>query len=342
MEATPSEPSAGPGRRGAKIYLAATVLAQIVALLRYVSLARLLGPEQLGLAATLAVTQAFFDLISDTGSDRFLIQDRDGDSPRAQGLVQLVYISRGFMVAAGLALFSWPIAAFYKAPQLVNGLIILGLSPAILGFLHLDVRRFQRHQDFRAEAIMVMLAESCSLVATVLAAWLTHSFTAILYGLITRALVMVLVSHLRAERPYRLVYAREHATRLARFAAPLMLSGLLLFIGSQGDRVLVANRLGVAELGRYSAILLLIYYPSAVILRYMHVIYLPMVAAGRDDAARRDEVSDLLGGQTLLLALANQWSQVKVHRRRAHTQAREFGAQAGQQWLVDVALHQQP
>jgi len=290
-------------RRGGKTFLAATVLAQAIALLRYVALARLLGPEQLGLAAILVVTASFFDLISDTGSDRFLIQDRDGDTVPVQKLVQLVYVGRGLAIAAGLVAFAWPIAQFYKAPELVHGLVILALSPLILGFLHLDVRRTQRTSDFRAEAVMIIAAETSSLVATVIAAWLTHSFTAILYGLITRAIVMVLVSHLRAERPYALAYARAHAPRLARFAAPLMLSGLLLFMGSQGDRVLVANRLGFAALGHYSAVLLLIYYPAAVILRYMHVIYMPMVAAGRDDDAQRDHASGRLGGQTQLLAL---------------------------------------
>jgi O-antigen/teichoic acid export membrane protein len=282
----------------------ATVLAQAVALLRYVVMARLLGPEQLGLAATLVITASFFDLISDTGADRFLIQDRDGDTARVQGLVQLVYVGRGFAIAAGLLLFAWPIARFYRAPELVGGLMILALSPLILGFLHLDVRRTQRGSDFRAEAVMTIAAEVSSLAATMIAAWLTRSFTAILYGLITRAVVMVLVSHLFATRPYRLGYAREHARRLAAFAAPLMLSGILLFVGSQGDRVLVANRLGFAELGHYSAVLLLILYPASAILRYMHVIYLPLAAAGRDDEAGRDRVSDLLGGQTQLLALA--------------------------------------
>jgi O-antigen/teichoic acid export membrane protein len=56
-------------------------------------------------------------------------------------------------------------------------------------------------------------------------------------------------------------------------------------------------------LGRYSAVLLLISYPSAVLLRYVHAIFLPMIAAARDDRVRRDQISDKLGGQTQLLAL---------------------------------------
>ncbi|MEO8813295.1 MAG: oligosaccharide flippase family protein [Caulobacteraceae bacterium] len=293
-----------PPRRGARLFFVATIVAQASALLRYVVLARILGPEQLGLAATLVVTAAFFDMISETGSDRFLIQDREGGQPAVQELVQLVYVGRGLLIAAGLVIFAIPIAHFYKDSRLAAGIAFLAISPLIAGFTHLDIRRTQRHLDFRSEAINRMAGEGASLIATAVAAWLTRDFTAILYGLITRSIVMVAVSHMGAERRYRLGYSREHGPRLAKFAAPLMLTGLMLFIGSQGDRVVVANTLGVKTLGHYAAVLLLIYYPSAVILNYIHVLYVPLVAAQRDDPAARDAVSDGLGGLTLLLGVA--------------------------------------
>jgi O-antigen/teichoic acid export membrane protein len=293
-----------PARRGSKLYLVASAIAQGSALLRYVALARFLGPEQLGLSATLVLTAAFFDLISETGSDRFLIQDAAGNEPEVQKLVQLVYVGRGLMIAACLVIFSIPIAAFYKAPRIAGGLACLALSPLIMGFLHLDQRRTQRQLDFRGEAVSLIAGETVGVIATVLAAWLTRDFTAILYGLIARASMIVVVSHIRARRPYRLGWSRVHGVRLSRFAAPLMLSGLMLFIGSQGDRVVVANQLGIKALGQYSAVLLLIYYPSAMILRYMHAIYMPMIAAARSNLAEFTRVNQLLGSQTILLASA--------------------------------------
>jgi O-antigen/teichoic acid export membrane protein len=172
-----------------------------------------------------------------------------------------------------------------------------------MGFIHLDMRRAQRLNDFRAEGVATIASEIVGLAGTVGAAYLTHSFTAVLWGLIARALVMVGVSHLTATRRYALAYSREHGPRLARFSAPLMLTGLILFLGGQGDRVLVGRWIGFAELGHYSAILLLIYYPAAALLKFVHAIYLPLIAGARNDPARRAQVVDQLGGQTLLLAL---------------------------------------
>jgi O-antigen/teichoic acid export membrane protein len=290
-------------RRGGQVYFAATLVAQAAALIRYVTLARILGPEQLGLAATLILTSAFFDMVSDAGADKFLVQDRHGDDPEVQKLTQLIFIGRGAVIAACLVVLAGPLAQFYKAPQIAPAFAALALAPLIAGFTHLDNRRTQRNQDFRSEAVTIACAEMAGLAATVAAAIVTRSYTAVLYGLIVRALVTVLVSHLRAERRYVVGYVRDHAARLAVFGGPLMLNGVMLFVGSQGDRVIVANQLGVAALGHYSAILLLIYYPAATLMRYVAAMQMPIIAAHRDDPTGRDHAIDALGGQTLLLAV---------------------------------------
>ena len=266
-------------------------------------MARFLGPEQLGLATTLVVTAAFFDLVSDTGADRFLVQDRHGDTTQVQNLVQLVYVSRGILVAAALVVFAVPVAHFYNAPKLAKGLMVLAFSPLIFGFLHLDIRRIQRDHDFRTEAICLIAAEGTALLATAVAAWATRDFTAALYGLITRACVQVALSHLLARRPYRLGWDRDHAPRLTRFAAPLMMNGLVLFIVSQGDRVIVGNQLGVKSLGYYSVVIMLVYYPSVALAQYIHTVFIPMISRFRDLPVEQLRTSDSLGGLTLVLGV---------------------------------------
>src|SRR5947209_10059109 len=158
-------------KRGRKAYLAASATSQAAALLRYVLLARILGPEQLGYAAMLILTAQCFESISDTGADRFLIQDAEGDTPVMQGFVQLIMLGRGVLIAIALAAFAVPLAGLYKSAALVPGLIALGLAPLIGGFTHLDIRRLQRHHDFWPESITTMVGEIVGLAATGAAAW---------------------------------------------------------------------------------------------------------------------------------------------------------------------------
>jgi O-antigen/teichoic acid export membrane protein len=290
-------------RRGATILFAGSTVAQACALARYTVLARLLGPEQLGLAATMVLTSQFFTSITDSGSDRFLIQDRDGDTPEVQKFVQLVWVTRGCVIAAALMIFSGPISLLFQAPAIAPGLIGLALASLIFGFVHLDMRRAQRRNDFSTEGVATVIGEALGLVATVVAALTTRNFTAILYGLVTRSAAIAVVSHLRAQRPYAIGFSRAHAARLAGFTGPLMVNGLLMFMAQQGDRIVVGNKLGVIQLGYYSAVLLLVFYPSAVLMGYLQAIQLPRIAATRDNADHRVAAADGLAGQATLLAI---------------------------------------
>lgn len=292
-----------PTRRGGRVYLAGALVSQACALLRYTVLARLLGLEQLGLVATLILVSNFFELISDTGSDRFLVQDREGDEPAVQKLVQLIFLSRGAFMAVGLALFALPVAKFYHEPALVVGLVVLGLSPLLRGLMHLDTRRFQRSNDFRAEGLGMLVSEILSLVATLVAAYLTRDYTAILYGLILRSLVVTVISHLTAERPYRLAYSAAIGLRLRAFSGPLIANGILLFFAGQSDRLMISGLVGLTALGHYSAVLLLVLYPTAALSRYISGIHLPHVASA-PMADERDSPANLLAGDSLLLSLA--------------------------------------
>jgi O-antigen/teichoic acid export membrane protein len=290
--------------RGRKAYFTATVISQAVALLRYVLLARLLGPVELGFAAMLILTASFFESISDTGSDRFLIQDTAGDSVSMLGFVHLVMAGRGLVIALSIALFAVPLAGLYHSPPLVPSLIVLGLAPLIGGFVHLDVRRLQREGNFWPESLMTIISETVGLIATVGAAWVTRSHNAVIYGLAARAAAMVVVSHVLAQRPYRWAFDRAEGARFTRFAAPLFLNGFLLFVGSQGDRLIVANRVGPAALGHYSAVLLLILYPASALVRFVGGMHLPQIAAVRSDPERLDEAGQRLAGRALMLAIA--------------------------------------
>jgi O-antigen/teichoic acid export membrane protein len=298
-----AEPQPTTATRGRKAYFVASVTSQAAALLRYVLLARILGPVELGYAAMIILTSQFFESISDTGSDRFLVQDAEGDTPVMQKFVQLVMVSRGVLIAICLSLFAQPLAGVYKSPTLITSIMVLGVAPLIGGFIHLDIRRLQRSGDFWPESITTIVGELVGLVATISAAWWVRDHTAVVYGLIARAVAIVGVSHLVSQRRYGWAFARSQGMRFSRFAFPLFFNGLLLFGGGQGDRLIVGNRVGPAGLGHYSAILLLIYYPASTLSKFVGTTALPGVARAREDAGRMRDATERLAGRSILLAV---------------------------------------
>src|SRR3546814_20516133 len=114
----------------------------------------------------------------------------------------------------------------------------------------------------------------------------------------------VIMSHAVARQRYAAGYAREYAPRLARFAWPLIINGLLIFIAGQGDRIFISNQLGVAELGHYSAVILLIFYPSGLLIRFMITMYLPCISSLQANPPASERVDRALVSQTILLPKA--------------------------------------
>jgi O-antigen/teichoic acid export membrane protein len=288
---------------GANLYFLSSIVAQAMALLRYVVMAHLLGPTQLGLVTTLVVTAAFFDMVGDTGGDRFVIQDRHGGDADVQKLVQATYVMRGVAAALLFIVVAVPVSMVYRQPTLVPGLCLMGIPSLVYGFHHMDTRRTQRWMDFRGEAISNIVGDVAGFIAVLIATWVTRHYTAIIFGLVARALFNVVTSHIVAKRRYALGWSRVHALRMARFSGPLLLTGFMLFIGTQADRVIVGNQLGVKSLGLYSAVLLLILYPSALIIRSIYALHIPQAAAARDDKDILGQVSERLGGLNVGLAI---------------------------------------
>ena len=289
---------------GRKAYFLALTTAQASAFGRSVVLARLLGPEQMGLAAIIVVTAQFFDSITDTGSDRFLVQDPQGDAPRALQLVQLVAMLKGVFIAVLLVLLAEPIADFTGAPAGTGALAALAIVPFLTGFTNYHFRVAQRHHQFGPEAKVMLVSEICGLIATIAAAFVVRNFTAVLYGLAVRALASVVVSHLVASQRYSPHFWPEIARRLWRFSGPLMINGLLIFLATQSDRVIISRYLGLAELGRYTIVLMLGLYPSLMLMRFVAALYLPLIAGARDDPQQMRRTADRLESGVMLSAVA--------------------------------------
>lgn len=288
--------------RGTGLFMAASLTSMLCALLRYVLLARVLSPEQLGLAATLVLIQQALESFTDAGADRFIVQDARGDEPSTGAVAQTASVLRGVLVAFLLVVAGGIVWNFSSVPVLGAPLMILAFSPLLFGMMHLDVKRLQRHGDFRPEGLAVIISEAGSLVAIIAALMILGDFRAVLVGLVARSLLLAVVSHLVAERRFALGAEAAHVRRLWAFAWPLLINGVVLFVGAQGDRMLIGAQVGLEALGIYSAAILLIFYPTQVLRKFMTTIKMPLIAGAPAGDARR-HIYDRFGGETLILAV---------------------------------------
>ena len=229
--------------------------------LRNIIVARLVSPEDFGIAALFVMTISFLEMVSNLAVDTLLIQSPYGEKPRFQQTSQLMTAVRGLGIALILLLFAGPVARLFDIPAATWAFRLLAAVPLIRGLAHQDMSRSQRQLNFKPVLVTDIFSQLISVsLAWPLAAWL-GDYSAILYLILVQTLARTCISHFMAERSYTWGWEPIHARQIMSFGWPLLINGILLFLIMQGDRFVIgaADNLfaretySKAQLGLYSA-----------------------------------------------------------------------------------------
>jgi len=258
--------------------------------LRNIIVARLVSPEDFGIAALFVMTVSFLEMFSNLAVDTLLVQSPRGEAPRFQQTSQLMMAVRGLGIALIILLFAGPVARLFNIPSVTWAFRLLALVPLIRGLAHQDISRLQRRLEFKPVLIADISSQLISvLLAWPLAAWL-GDYSAILYLVLLQTTARTIMSHLMAKRPYAWGWEPAHAHEMISFGWPLLINGILLFLIMQGDRFVIgaADNLfsretySKAQLGFYSAAFVLSAAITEALASIMTPVLLPILAMVQD------------------------------------------------------------
>lgn len=249
---------------------------------RYLVLARVLGPEQFGIAASLALTVQILQTISNMALNMLIVQSKRGERNELLATAHSVQILRGLVSAGIIAALAWPVSAMFGVPEARWAFQVLALAPMLEGLLHLDVFRMEREMRFRPGICVNVLPKIASAAAAwPVAVWL-GDYSAALWLLIGQGAVAVIASHALAERPYRPAWDGASAAEIFRFGWPLLLNGVLFFAISQGDRFIVGAAYGMRDLGIYAAAAGMVMTLSGSLFKIVQTVALPALSRAQD------------------------------------------------------------
>ncbi|WP_176559232.1 oligosaccharide flippase family protein [Rubellimicrobium roseum] len=301
--------------RSALLILSGNAAASILLLARNLLIARLIPVADYGVAATFAIAMSVVEMVSAFGLQQQIIQAKNGDDPHFQAVLQGFQIMRG--VASGLLLFALagPIADLLNVPEAAWGHRVMALVPVLNALAHFDIHRLNRQNRFGPMIVSSTVPALASLLAVwPLVAWL-EDWRAMLFVILIQAVLTTAVSHLVAERPYRIALDRKIMAGSLRFGWPLLLNNVLLFLVFNGDRIIVGRVLGMEALAIFSMGVTLTLTPTLVMAKSLQNFFLPRLsqaAHALEDGAGRPRFVDLsqatfqgalLNGSLLVLAV---------------------------------------
>jgi O-antigen/teichoic acid export membrane protein len=249
-------------------------------------LARLLMPEAFGLMAVVLTLLTALTLLSDIGTGTVIIQSERGAEPAFLNTAWTMQIIRGvviwllgLLIALGIGWGqSW--GAFrtdtvYDSPVLPLLLAASIFSMVLQGFSSVNDKLAERNLQLKLVAVIDLTVQVFALIVMIVGAYLTRSVWSIVVGSLAGAALQCALTHLLLKGPPpRLKLERAAMREILGKGKWVLVSSLLGFVVSNGDRALLGGLIDSTTMGHYSIALGLVSVaPAALSSVLMSVIF---------------------------------------------------------------------
>ena len=211
--------------------------------------ARLLTPADFGIFAIAMTFIGLISVLTDTGADLALIRHPD-PKPEHYDTAWTFGVLMHVLSALLIAVSSILAVHVYKDTRYESLLLVIALSMLIGGFNNIGTVDFRRNMEFNKEFQYNVVVQLVGVIATILSAYLLHSYWALIVGSLVRSITGVFLSY--AMHPYRPKFSFSARQEMFGFSFWNMFRSLALFLASRGDRLILAAYFGATTIGFFS------------------------------------------------------------------------------------------
>jgi len=254
----------------------------LITLTSNVVLARLLSPQDYGMISMVLAVTAFAGLFRDFGLSTASVQRTDLTHEQLSTLFW-INVFMGCGLTALVAALSPLVAKFYREPALVD--VTLALSGVFvltaLGAQHSAT--LQRTMQFGRRALANVVGALCTLVVSIVLAYMGHRYWSLACGTLVGALASSLM--LFALSPFRpgAPAFSSGISSLVKFGGRVTAFELVQYFHRNLDQILIGRAWGAASLGLYSRAYQLLMFPIYNLRAPIHAVAYPAMSRLKDD-----------------------------------------------------------
>lgn len=211
--------------------------------------ARLLTPADFGLVAIAAGVQALVMAATEFGFNVALIQFKDAET-EDYCTAWTLNILRGLGLALLMLVLAQPLARFLGDGRLFWILATLALSPLLEGFENTWFINYEKEMRFSPLSRLMIGVKLSGVLTTVALAILTHSYWALIAGMVMMTLVRTVATHVMHPGPQRFMLRRWR--RLMAFSGWLAGAEFMGAMGSKLDNIILQKMLSAHAVGIFS------------------------------------------------------------------------------------------
>lgn len=262
-------------------------------------LARMLLPEDFGIVATGAIVVAFFTVLLDLGTDKYLIRH---ENPKREDYdtawtLRILLVSAG---CAGIALAAAPAADYFGDQRLQEVLYLLAAAAWLGGFSNIGLTMYRRDLRYRPIALIGLSQRLCAAITTIVLAFWLRNYWAMVIGEAVFFLVALILSY--THHGYRPRFSLARLRRQWDFCKWVMVQNFAAFLRSQGDNFIIVRFFGIEMMGIYSMGMRIAAIPTLqMMMPVVMPIYSGLAKKQHDPAAFNSSILKVVGATASLM-----------------------------------------
>jgi lipopolysaccharide exporter len=246
--------------RGAGWVIAWRLGMRVLGLISTLILVRLLAPADFGLLALAASFAQTVDGMMILGTEEAVIRQIAPDRA-VYDTAWTLNMMRGVSVAIIVLASAIPVANFFNDPRLVTVLVVVALPPLFDGLSNIGTVDFRREMRFEKEFAIMVVPKLFGILATLTAAIIHPSYTALLYGIVVNQSLRSVMSYVM--HPFRPRFSLRAWRGLIGYSIWTWLLSLAILLRNRSDTLLLGRMTNSTLVGVYSVGAEVAYLPTS-------------------------------------------------------------------------------
>lgn len=247
-------------------------------------LVRLLDPSDFGIVAMAMSAIALAEVFSAFGFDTAIIQKKNAVPAHYNSAWTLGLITTG-LVSLTIVLLAPLIADFYNEPDVYLVLVLLGLSPILVGLQNIGIVDFRKELQFQREFRFQVFKKIAGFVIAIPLAFMTGSYWALVLGSLGMRIFAVIYSYIA--HPFRPKLDMSRSRELMGFSQWLLLANLVEFLKQRSSAIILGRTLSAKDVGVFSISYELANMPTTELSAPINRALLPGLAKGNSSSSAK-------------------------------------------------------
>lgn len=265
------------------------IVQQLFNVARLIIVGRILSPKEFGIMGIALLLMATLVTFSETGFQQALIKKK-GDIASFLDATWTVLLIRGLILFLVIYWTAPYVSNFFNSSEAEPIIRVIGLSVIFQALTNIKVIYFQKDLELHKEFAYQFLGTMGDFIVSIASVLILRNVWALVFGLLAGNIIRCFMSYLIF--PYRphITFDPGKVKELFDFGKWILGSSILIFLLTQGDKLIVGKLLGATALGLYTMAYTISNIPATEITNVITTVTFPAYSKLQNDEPKLKEM----------------------------------------------------